>query len=165
MRAGPSHFCLRCLRPLRVPESVQRGYGPECWKMIMNERKVKIMTQDMPAFADLIVMKRIPDGMHQEAITNVPWLVKHHSPTGFEWSYGGSGPADLALNILENILILTNFEGPRVDCWEGNCFEAAWALHQEFKWEFIAPMQKQGGNLKTSMVHHWIRAKIKENEL
>lgn len=24
----------------------------------------------------------------------------HHSPTGFEWGYGGSGPADLALSIL-----------------------------------------------------------------
>ncbi len=23
-----------------------------------------------------------------------------HSPSGFEWGYGGSGPADLALNIL-----------------------------------------------------------------
>ena len=30
--------------------------------------------------------------------------VKHewvlHSPTGFEWGYGGRGPAELALNIL-----------------------------------------------------------------
>lgn len=28
--------------------------------------------------------------------------VVRHSPTGFEWGYGGSGPADLALSILTN---------------------------------------------------------------
>lgn len=27
-----------------------------------------------------------------------------HSPTGFEWGYGGSGPADLALSILCDVL-------------------------------------------------------------
>lgn len=27
-----------------------------------------------------------------------------HNPTGFEWGYGGSGPADLALSILWNFL-------------------------------------------------------------
>src|SRR5512135_81505 len=29
-------------------------------------------------------------------------LVKH-SPTGFSWGYGGSGPADLALSILRDV--------------------------------------------------------------
>jgi hypothetical protein len=33
--------------------------------------------------------------------TNVPHLVTYHSPSGFAWGYGGSGPADLALTILE----------------------------------------------------------------
>lgn len=28
--------------------------------------------------------------------------IVRHSPTGFEWGYGGSGPADLALSILTN---------------------------------------------------------------
>ena len=27
--------------------------------------------------------------------------VRDHSPTGFEWGYGGSGPAQLALSILQ----------------------------------------------------------------
>ena len=27
-----------------------------------------------------------------------------HSPTGFEWGYGGSGPADLALSVLADVL-------------------------------------------------------------
>src|SRR5260370_42523662 len=42
----------------------------------------------------------------------------NHSPTGFEWGYGGSGPAQLALALLADCL--------------GND-EAAVALHQEFK--------------------------------
>ena len=30
--------------------------------------------------------------------------VVHHSPTGFEWGYAGSGPADLAISILADYL-------------------------------------------------------------
>ena len=36
-----------------------------------------------------------------------PFLLRHvevHSPTGFEWGYAGSGPADLALSILADYL-------------------------------------------------------------
>jgi hypothetical protein len=31
---------------------------------------------------------------------NPRWELRNHSPTGFEWGYGGSGPAQLALAIL-----------------------------------------------------------------
>jgi hypothetical protein len=34
------------------------------------------------------------------ACVNIPHSIIYHSPCGFEWGYGGSGPADLALNIL-----------------------------------------------------------------
>src|SRR5687767_7716662 len=37
---------------------------------------------------------------------NIPQAHTHHSPTGFEWGYGGSGPADLALNIAARFLPL-----------------------------------------------------------
>jgi len=30
--------------------------------------------------------------------------IERHSPTGFEWGYGGSGPADLALSLLADYL-------------------------------------------------------------
>lgn len=30
--------------------------------------------------------------------------IRNHSPTGFEWGYGGSGPAQLALAILADYL-------------------------------------------------------------
>jgi hypothetical protein len=55
-----------------------------------------------------------------------------HSPTGFQWGYGGSGPADLARSILLDAL--GEWEKERVE-----------RLYQDFKWKFIAPIQ---GNLE-----------------
>lgn len=48
-----------------------------------------------------------------------------HSPAGFEWGYGGSGPAQLALALLADHL--------------GND-ERAIALHQDFKWALVAKL-------------------------
>ena len=46
----------------------------------------------------------------------------YHSPTGFNWSYGGSGPADLARSIL----------------WDHLGKEPSPAWYQEFKRAFVA---------------------------
>jgi len=48
--------------------------------------------------------------------------VWNHSPDGFSWGYGGSGPAQLALAIM---LKLTTQENAK-------------QLYQRFKWEFVA---------------------------
>jgi hypothetical protein len=53
----------------------------------------------------------------------------NHSPTGFEIGYGGSGPAQTALAILADIT-----SNDRL----------AVALHQSFKWEFVAPCPREG---------------------
>jgi hypothetical protein len=53
------------------------------------------MIKAIPNFGD-ITCCRDEGGIH----TNVPQRIVQHSPTGFAWGYGGSGPADLALNIL-----------------------------------------------------------------
>jgi hypothetical protein len=49
--------------------------------------------------------------------------VWNHSPDGFNWGYGGSGPAQLALAILLHA---------------GLDKDRAVQLHQEFKWEHVA---------------------------
>lgn len=54
--------------------------------------------------------------------------VCRHSPDGFQWGYGGSGPADLARSILFNVL--GEYAKERVE-----------RLYQDFKWKFIAPVQ------------------------
>lgn len=59
--------------------------------------------------------------------------VAHHSPTGFEAGYGGSGPADLALSILADYF----GERPsRKQLYHGE--PRCWKFHQGFKWAFVA---------------------------
>ena len=50
----------------------------------------------------------------------------NHSPTGFEWGYGGSGPAQLAFAIL-----LDFFESPG----------EAMLYYQDYKWRVISAIQ------------------------
>lgn len=56
---------------------------------------------------------------------NPRWDLYNHSPSGFEWGYCGSGPAQLALAILSHHLS---------DDWE------ALNLYQRFKWTVIAEL-------------------------
>lgn len=93
--------------------------------------------------------------------TNVPHRVVHHSPDGYEWGYGGSGPADLALNILEAVLISLNYKGNRTSCHKGSCFKEAWRLHQYFKWEFIANAPSEGKRIPYPTIVDWIKERSK----
>lgn len=62
---------------------------------------------------------------------------------GMEFGYGGSGPADCALNILSLVL------PPR----------EAWRLHQDFKGNIARIPQDEGGTLALSDVRAWIAAR------
>lgn len=53
--------------------------------------------------------------------------IRSHSPTGFSWGYGGSGPSQLALAIL-------------VDLFGKDSIEAK--HYQAFKWEVVSRMPK-----------------------
>ena len=81
-------------------------------------------------------------------ITNVPRRIIVHSPTGFSWGYGGSGPADLAWNIL------SIFIGQ----------EEAEKYYQMFKWQFIATMPIKGGVIKREVILKWIEEQRKRNQ-
>jgi hypothetical protein len=61
----------------------------------------------------------------------------NHSPDGFEWGYGGSGPAQLALALLADHL---------------GDDERAVALHQEFKWAVVAHLPRQGWTLTSEQI-------------
>jgi len=67
--------------------------------------------------------------------------INNHSPDGFSWGYGGSGPAQLALALL-------------LDCY-GEQF--AKENYQDFKWDKIAtlPMDK-GFILSFSEIDAWV---------
>lgn len=66
----------------------------------------------------------------------------NHSPTGFEWGYAGSGPAQLALALLAHAT--------------GND-EQAVAHHQAFKFAFVANWPRsQGWKITASEVRAWV---------
>ena len=54
--------------------------------------------------------------------------LRNHSPDGFNWGYGGSGPAQLALGIL------LDFYGSGLEL----------TYYQDFKWKVIACLPQNG---------------------
>jgi hypothetical protein len=93
-------------------------------------------------FTDDIVCSRGENGPE----TNVPRRIIWHSPDGFEWGYGGSGPSDFALNILSIFIDQ----------------DLAERYYQDFKWAFIAPMRREGGVIHQQDIWKWIKAHIPE---
>lgn len=102
-----------------------------------------------------LVLQRIADDRKCPVRTNVPHLVVHHSPTGFEFGYGGSGPADLALNVCQWYLESTHYQGAKTQCFDGNCFSLAWVLHQDFKRTFIANAPQRGVVIAFAQIKSW----------
>lgn len=105
-----------------------------------------------------VILARDEDG---SVWTNVPWTVIHHSPSGFSWGYAGSGPADLALNICEMILSHEGFEGERTnDLHKGDCFLAAWLMHQAFKNKHVVGIPQEGGILPYEWIRKWVLIRV-----
>ena len=74
--------------------------------------------------------------------------VRNHSPGGFAWGYGGSGPAQLALAILLRF------------CRK----EEAERLYQKFKFEVIAALpQGRDWQMTNTSVHIWLETKRRED--
>jgi hypothetical protein len=96
---------------------------------------------------------RAPDGT---AISSLPQRHVHYSPTGIDWGFGGSGPADLALNVLARFLPLAP-DAIGVALRDGSSVsEAAWVWHQEFKYDLIATLPRAGGHLPAETIQAWI---------
>lgn len=140
--------CRRCGRGLTNPVHAQAGIGPICAKKAALELENSHDGEYPDIFLDVvtddIVIQRLADG---RVGTNVPHRWDAHGK-GFEFGYGGSGPADLALNILLKVGL------DRVD---------AYSLHQDFKWKYIAPLsQETGGTLPLTEVLAWIAQNERE---
>lgn len=162
-----SYWCMCCNRALSVHDSIERGLGPIC-----AARKAADIAADREngQFVDLpfdpvtkdVTAERRADGLH----FNIFQVIYHHSPSGLEWGYGGSGPADFALNILElfmremgekGTMKLRNFAGDGEPTYIKIC-ELAWYMHQDFKFAFIAGMDRNGGTIKGDDIRAWILA-------
>jgi len=72
---------------------------------------------------------------------------KHHSPTGMEFSYAGSGPADAALNMVLDL---------------GYSRDEAFAAHQSVKMKFVACLPREGGRVSKAAVEEFVDARLAE---
>lgn len=140
--------CRRCKRQLTQPHTKQRGIGDVCLakeqaglnreQAEVDERKTIRPLLNGPG--DVICERRAG-----YAATNVPQMHVKHSPDGFEWGYGGSGPADFALNILA--LFIGREEAERD------------FLYQRFKEDVVCLIPQTGSwVISESSVRDWIMA-------
>lgn len=155
--------CACCGRPLTNEDSVRAGFGPVCGRRqatadcgeIFGGQPVLV---GVPPVREVgLVCVRLSDG---RLSCNVPHVVIHHSPTGFECGYGGSGPAELALNVL-HALLPYNGAGIRNAFGLGIAVsQDAFLLHQDFKRTFIEPMSRDGGRVPIEDIQQWIAQRL-----
>jgi hypothetical protein len=69
--------------------------------------------------------------------------LRNHSPTGFEWGYGGSGPAQLALALAADVL---------------GDDEAALGVYQRLKFRVVGRLAEGGWTLTESELAEVIRS-------
>lgn len=90
----------------------------------------------LTADPDDVVLYRRVDGTACASVTHHVL----HSPTGIEWSYNGSGPADLARSVL---LALT--DEPTAE-----------RLYQAFGADIISRVPHAGGVIRAADVRAWV---------
>lgn len=66
--------------------------------------------------------------------------VRNHSPDGFMWGYGGSGPSQLALALL----------------MEATTVEEALKYYQDFKMDHVATHHMEHYTLDASVIYDWL---------
>ena len=89
-----------------------------------------------------------PENGELKKLRPLPHVVRH-SPDGFEWGYGGSGPADLALSLL------THAVGERL----------ADKHYQTLKREYIATLIRESGfSLRQGTLRDWVKRQEEEKK-
>ena len=76
--------------------------------------------------------------------------LRNHSPTGFEWGYGGSGPAQLALAILADHL---NVPKAKEGSW------VPFQHYQQFKFDVISKLPKDEWTITSDEIERWLKEK------
>lgn len=109
---------------------------------LWRDKDIKTNIKDINKCDDVILSR---NGNRVEV--NVKRKYVYHSPDGFEFGYGGSGPSDLALNILSQYLYP----------------HEAFKYHQDFKWKFVATIPREGGIIKGEDIYNYIKEKLENN--
>ena len=87
-----------------------------------------------------------------------------HSPTGMNWGYAGSGPADLALSILVDHYGEPYGTPDKIQLNTGS--HPAVLLHQLFKFDFIAKLpQSMNWRITEEQIRVWLQSKKIQKKL
>lgn len=142
------YYCRVCNRRLSDSKSIKNGIGPICaGKEIIDENQTSIFNDEKydlkfdPEIGDIIARRESSGIRH----FNFPHKIVEHSPTGMEWGYGGSGPADFALNAL----LMFVPEKTARECY------------QDFKWLFVANLPENGGCIPGRLIKKFINEEVK----
>ena len=114
---------------------------------------MSLFLEDLPLAEHGIVLRRLDN---RDTATNVPHLVIHHSPDGYEWGYRGSGPAELALNLVEWLLRHEGYEGPIVRCMQGACFRLTWELYHDCMRDLLVDCGRGDVTMPLQTVQEWL---------
>ena len=112
---------------------------------------VGLRPSDRPGDTTVYVVER----GERRPLTHYPY----HSPDGFEWGYGGSGPADLALALLADVL----GEEPTREALDGGALPfRSWLLHQDLKADLVAAFPHNGWRVSAGEIAAWAEARLRE---
>lgn len=106
--------------PLKVYEGKRHDNG------------VTVIVADLDAIGNLKSARALP----------VRLDLRNHSPKGFEWGFGGSGPSQLALALCAHAL------------GDG---ERALRVYQHFKWQHVAKFPQAGWRLTDEQIVYDVR--------
>ncbi len=143
--------CRKCNRVLRTPKSVAAGIGPSCARKWDAQMQIPVKVEPFDPETRDIFFRRI-DG---QPVFNIEQRHVQHSPSGMEFGYTGSGPADFALNVMaiflplvEGAASVTLYDGSQVSV-------SAYRLYQDFKQRFLS-MAQDAGRISGSSIQKWI---------
>ena len=132
--------CRKCNRVLKNPVAIKLGIGPVCARKEQLERGTNQQNGDTDQIVaydggnfwiERIAAPTLVGPNNETAMkthtasgvrSNVQRQIYKHSPTGYNFGYGGSGPADFALNLC---LMLVHSDD-------------AYHYYQSFKFQFVA---------------------------
>jgi hypothetical protein len=174
---GTVCLCTRCMTPLGTIIAADRGMCGRCWTTLRGDMSTLYAGAGAlahPTSGPEFLFSRVRVDGVEYATTNVPWRHVSHSPSGIEWGYSGSGPADLALNLLSFMRPVTaadivTVRGPResVDVvidtpplWElhdgTHVLRDVYRVHQTFKQEFITPLDRMRGSIRADAIRAFL---------
>lgn len=97
-----------------------------------------------------VVITVVKPGASREQILHPPRIDRTreawHSPSGFEWGYGGSGPAELARAIL---MAARPGDRPAEGVRHPGCY-------QRFKFDVVASLPRDGWVVSGDRIEEWL---------